>query len=157
MTDAILNYKPEQFMFDITFDPDTEDIQSDEGLVSSAYISIYTDGKAELDDDIPDGTDFRRGWWADLVANPFNDRIGSRLWLIDREKNTSDVINDARQYCEEALAWMTDENPIASKVVVDAQALNRRTLLIQIAIYRTDGTVVNLEFEHVWRDYINAA
>ena len=61
---------------------------ADDGDLDAALInSLFTDRRAEPDDPLPAGVESRRGWWGDTLAiADGNDRIGSRLWLISREK-----------------------------------------------------------------------
>lgn len=90
---------------------------SDEGLETAVVISLFTDRQAESTDEIPDGTDDRRGWWGDAFADEEGDRIGSRLWLLRDAKGTQQALNDAKLYAEEALRWMLDDG-VAKSVTV---------------------------------------
>ena len=56
-------------------------LRAERGLRSAVLISLFTDRRAEPGD-VPEGED-PRGWWADVLGEE-GDRIGSRLWLIDR-------------------------------------------------------------------------
>ncbi|WP_324606427.1 phage GP46 family protein [Xenorhabdus nematophila] len=70
----------------------------------------FTDRRALDSDELPAGagTD-RRGWWGDT----FNTRsIGSRLWLLAREKQLSAVLHRAKAYADEALAWLIDDGHV---------------------------------------------
>jgi phage gp46-like protein len=78
-------------------------LTSGNDMHTAVLISLFTDGLARADDPY-EGTD-RRGWWSDLD----NDKpIGSRLWLLRREKLTV-TLPCAEQYAEEALAWMKND------------------------------------------------
>lgn len=61
-------------------------LTSDNDMHTAVLISLFTDGLARADDPY-EGTD-RRGWWGDLGNEK---TIGSRLWLLRREKLTRDV------------------------------------------------------------------
>jgi phage gp46-like protein len=75
------------------------DLASDHGLTTAVLLSLFTDRRAEDDDTPPSGDDSdRRGWWADEFAEVEGDKIGSRLWLLDRSKRTADVALRAEQY-----------------------------------------------------------
>ena len=98
------------------------DLAPDDGLETAVILSLFTDRRARPDDPLPDGSD-RRGWWADAYprasARAGQDPIGSRLWLLEREKDTREVVNRARDYAEEALQWLVDDG-IAERIEVMA-------------------------------------
>ena len=113
--------------FDITLDG--PDLGAEHGLRTAVLISLFTDRRAEADDVIPDGTTNRRGWWADPA-------LGSRLWLLGREKQTAEVLNRARDYAEEALQWLIDEG-IAQEVAVTCTWGEQHTRLLAIRVVIT--------------------
>ncbi|WP_213977480.1 phage GP46 family protein, partial [Serratia marcescens] len=61
------------------------DLINGDDLQTAMIISLFTDRVARDDDDI-DGED-RRGWWGDMGEDH---NIGSRLWLLRRQKLTQD-------------------------------------------------------------------
>ena len=77
---------------------------TDEGLGTAAFISLFTDRRAGADDGLPPAD--RRGWVGDALATTAGDRIGSRLWLLKREKQTEETRARAEEYAREALEWM---------------------------------------------------
>ncbi len=97
----------------------------EDGLNTAVLISLLTDRRAEPDDRLPTddgrtsiiGAD-RRGWAGDALDTDY--RIGSRLWLLVREKQTEETRRRAESYCREALQWMIDDG-IASAIAIDAQ------------------------------------
>jgi len=124
------------------------DLATDAGLMTATILSFFTDRRALPEDVLPDGTSDRRGWWADA----YNDRpYGSRLWLLHREKEQDEVLRRAKEYAEEALAWMVEDG-VAAAVEVEAEHLRRGTLLIRSAIIRGDGGVLERNYEYVWRN-----
>jgi len=90
------------------------DVVRDESLRGAIIVSLFTDAE---DADLTTGE--RRGWWADALNADPTDRIGSKLWLLRREKETSQVLNSAKTYAEDALAWMLADG-VCSQVVVSA-------------------------------------
>lgn len=123
------------------------DLAGDDGLETAVVISLFTDRRAEADDTIPDGSGDRRGWWGDGWSETEGDRIGSRLWLLAREKELPVVARRAEEYAEEALAWLLAEG-VARAVRVTAEQVRRGVLGLTIVIERPDGTA----WERVW-DY----
>ena len=119
------------------------DLVRDDGLRTAIIISLLTDRRADDDDIIPDGSNNRRGFF-------LNPTLGSKLWLLSREKNLPVVINRARQYVREALAWLTDLR-IAQKLDITVESVNQETLGIQIQIHRPQGDEVDFRFDYLWQ------
>jgi phage gp46-like protein len=117
-------------------------LATESGLKSAVIVSLYTDRRADADDAIPDGTDDRRGWWAEP-------QIGSRLWLLAREKETADVLARAQEYAREALAWLVEDGAAAA-VEVSAAWVRRGVLGLTVTIRLADRTqfadVFNVDF-----------
>lgn len=116
-------------------------------LQTAIILSLFTDRLAESDDTIPDESQDRRGWWADTLSGETNDKIGSRLWLLSREKQTTNVLRRAEEYAYEALGWLIEDG-IASSVTVTATNPRRGWLKLDIAIDKPDGDSVN--FDYLW-------
>ena len=79
----------------------------DKGLGTCVFISLFTDRRAGDDDGLVPAE--RRGWVGDALADVEGDRIGSRLWLLAREKQTEETRARAEEYTREALEWMVDD------------------------------------------------
>jgi len=98
------------------------DLALEQGLYSAVLISLFTDARAADDDILPNILDDnRRGWWGDLV-NPLvkNDKIGSRLWLLERSKTLPEVLVQAKEYIKESLQWLVEDG-LASKIEVETE------------------------------------
>lgn len=136
------------------------DLVREDGLETAVLMSIYTDRQANVDDEIPDGTDNRRGWWADIVNNTNDDKIGSRLWLLDRSKTDDQTIADAQFYIEECLQWMIDDGVCQDINVIveryDIEGSSSR-LGFQVSILQSDGTTKALKFNDLWTAQMEAA
>lgn len=100
------------------------DLVTDDSLLTAVLISLGTDRLAAPADTIPDGSDDRRGWWADYLDSSL---IGSRFWLLARSKNTPETLAAARDYDIEALQWLIDDGAW-SAVEVLVSASGRETL-----------------------------
>ncbi|MDE2104746.1 MAG: phage GP46 family protein [Patescibacteria group bacterium] len=121
-------------------------LQSGNDLETAVLLSLFTDRLANPDDEIPDGTSDRRGWWGDLAeASP----IGSRLWLLDRAKLTQETAARARDYALEALQWLIDDGVVAS-VDVATQITFPAMLGLQVVLRRQDGTRLALNYSWAW-------
>jgi phage gp46-like protein len=146
MTDLALTWDREAYRADLSVV--RGDLAIDEGLHTAVIISLLTDRLAELDDFIPDGTTDRRGWWGDLVIDELAtpDLIGSRLWLLAREKQIPETARRAEHYAREALQWMLEDDVAAR---IDALASFPRLGWIQLAITIWQGNGA-MTFNVMW-------
>ncbi|WP_413722701.1 phage GP46 family protein [Sodalis sp. RH24] len=114
-------------------------------LTRAVVISLFTWRRALPDDVVEEPV----GWWGDSYPTVQNDRIGSRLYLLRRAKLTNQTAILAKGYVIEALQWMTDDGAAARvDVVTERQGLDR--LAVGIAIFKSDGTRHNLNFDDIW-------
>ena len=120
------------------------DLQQGNDLETAIYISLFTDRLARDDDQI-DGTD-RRGWWADTGADY---PIGSRLWLLRRQKLTTAVAGKAEDHCREALQWLLDDS-VVSSITVQSRLVYPRTLLLGIRYQEPGKAAQNVKYSWVW-------
>lgn len=115
-------------------------------LPRAVIISLFSWRRAETDDNAP----LPMGWWGDTYPTVTGDRIGSRLWLLGREKITNDMLNRARSYATEALQWMLDDG-VAARVDVDSVRSGMNDASLTIVIYQRDGSTWNMQFNNYWR------
>lgn len=120
------------------------DLAKEDGLRTAVIVSLFSDRRAEADDEIPDGSDDRRGWWFGT--------IGSRLWLLARAKEMPDTLARARAYAIEALQWLIDDG-VATAVEVTAEWAQRGVLALHVAITLADRN----RFEDVFNYSLEAA
>jgi phage gp46-like protein len=117
--------------------------------MTAVLLSLFTDRRAETDDVPPSGDNRdRRGWWGDQFATIEGDRIGSRLWLLDRSKRINDTVLRAKEYVLEALAWMLEDRVVASIDVTVETSGN--ALLIAGELQRPGRDPVSFRFAHAW-------
>ena len=123
-------------------------LDSHEPLVRAVIISLFTWRRANADDPLPG--DQRMGWWGDSFPAADNDRIGSRLWLLSRSKLTATTVAKAKEYAEEALAWLVADG-VAARVEVEASRVGASGLGLACRIYRDDGKLsADVRFSDVW-------
>lgn len=116
------------------------DLLREDDLETAVILSLLLDARARDDDALPDGSGDRRGWWADSAAPAADgDRTGSRLWLLSREKTLPEVLRRARDYAEEALAWLLEDGA-AKNVSVHAAMPRRGLLALTVVITLPDGS-----------------
>lgn len=125
------------------------DLASDRGLVTAMILSLFTDRRAEDDDNPPSGNvDDRRGWWADQFAAVEGDKIGSRLWLLDRSKLNNEAVLRAKEYVLEAWQWMLEDRVVESIDVTVERLANG--LIFAGELQRPSGDRVSFRFAHAW-------
>lgn len=126
------------------------DVSSFEGdeLAQAVLISLFSWRRSEDDDGVP--SPHRQGWWGDTFAQVRGDRIGSRLWLLQREKVTPSVLRRAEGYAQEALQWLIDDQ-IAAAVSVRAErgAMDRMDLLVELT-KPGDTQKFSARFNDIW-------
>ena len=114
-------------------------LEGDDGLTTAVLVSLFTDARAGADDRLPDpATANPRGWWGDALAWIDSDRIGSRLWLLSREKQVRETLRRAEEYAREALAWMLTDGA-ARTVAVSARWVGVGVLILDITITAPAG------------------
>ncbi len=143
MSDIALEW--DQTLGAADFGIEEDDLVSDGGLETAVLLSLFTDRQLDPGEVLPDGETDRRGWWADTAT----DRIGSRLWLLARSKDTPQVRALAEQYAREALAWMIEDRVCD---VIDVRAVIPRVgiLGLEITIHRPTSDPVKFRFNHTW-------
>jgi phage gp46-like protein len=119
-------------------------------LETAVILSLFTDSQADADDVLPDRSRDRRGWWGDAGAPV---PLGSRLWLLSREKTTPATRLRAIQYANDALAWMIEDG-VADQLDVDAAyAAGTPTRLdLTITIIREGETLFSRRFDPFWQE-----
>lgn len=147
--DLALTYNPAIQAFDLSLAG--TDLAGDDTLASAVLVSLLADRLAEPYE-VEAGQD-RRGWWADTFADNGH-KTGSRLWLLEREKQLPAVVVRCKQYCEEALAWLIEDG-LASAITVTVFTPRMGWLVAMIA-FQVNGQSRRFRFEfdqakQLWR------
>lgn len=119
-------------------------------LQTAIILSLFTDRLARRDDTY-DGSD-RRGWWGDSDSEF---QLGSRLWLIRREKLTTRVAIKAEEYAKEALNWLKNDG-VVSEILIAAQIVLPNRLNLIIRYLPPDGDWQESAFFWIWEQINNA-
>jgi phage gp46-like protein len=122
------------------------DLVVSDDLETAILISLFTDRRAPADVELPAGED-RRGWWGDSYPDREGDELGSLLWLLDREKETQEVLERTRIYAREALRWLIEDG-VATEVDVQASIPAPGTRLLQVTITQPNGQQSTLRFPY---------
>lgn len=120
-------------------------LRSDQDLGTAVMLSLFSDRTCEPDDVPPDGGG-RRGWWGDAFRTY---PLGSRLWLLSREKESEQTRLRAESYGREALRWMIREE-IASATEVSAAWTAPGRLELDVVIVSPPGTRIGWRFAIAW-------
>lgn len=147
--DAALAFDPATLSADLSITDGQ--IATDADLETAVILSLFCDRRAEADDDVDGNPADRRGWWADAYAAIDGDAYGSRLWLLARAKQTNATLIRAREYVEEALAWMIEDG-VATTVTATTWWVRQGLLGIAIEITRPTGDAINYRFEKAWQN-----
>lgn len=108
--------------------------------VTPMLINLGSDRRAEPDDVLPDtvtegsiaaGLNPRRGWVGDALTQG-GERVGSRLWLLEREKQTGDVLLRAQRYAEQSLAWLAAREGVDVSVAASWPTRTAMRMEVQI-------------------------
>lgn len=135
--DMMLNGKP----------ADISDFEADE-LAAAVLISLFSWRKSNPDDGVRAPN--RQGWWGDTFAQTAGDRIGSRLWLLQRQKVLSTTLRRAEAYANESLQWLIDDAVVA-RIEVSAERSGVDQIALLVTCYRPDDTqALQARFQNVW-------
>lgn len=105
------------------------DLATDNSLTTSVVLSLMLDAYVQ-------GQSDHRGWWADALSEV---PVGSKLWLLKREKQTANVLAAAQNYAEDALEWMLRDG-LCHQVQVAASWQGRGRLLLNVSMTLPDGS-----------------
>lgn len=121
------------------------DLKADNGLETAALISLFTD-KRIIESQLPLNTDNKKGWWADLISEPIEDEIGSRLWVIETNgKVNADAVIDMKIFIQEAFQWAIDDG-LAKSVIASSERIENNRIEGSVNILRPDGQNIPLKF-----------
>ncbi len=130
------------------------DFATDSGLENAVLLSLFLDARADDDDELPDLETDRRGWWGDeFFGGEDEDHIGSKLWLIAREKQTDDILELANRFSEESLQWMIDDG-VTDRVTVTS-TFGENSINLKVEIAKPDDEDVIFEFSLNWESLAN--
>lgn len=138
--------KNEGLAFDIALESGS--ISSGTDLRTSIILSLFCDRRAADDDTLPDVSGSRRGWWGDALQPR---AIGSRLWLLAREKQLGEVVNRAREYARESVAWLLEDG-IVDDLEVDAEIVAFGVLGFSVRVFKPFSKPETYRFNYLWQD-----
>ncbi len=120
-------------------------------LVTAVYASLFTWARANDDDELPNFSDDRKGWWGDSYPVVEGFKIGSRLWLLARRVITAETLALAKQYAEESLEWMV-EDKVAREVIVQVGRDGPNRVNMLVTIVQPDGNAIEVRYIDLWAE-----
>jgi len=137
---------------DLSYDIDFQgiDFVIDEGLETSMIVSLFTDRRVEQEE-LPATETGKRGFWGDTLEDT---ETGSKLWLLDREKQTNNNLRRARDFTSQALQIYLDEN-VAREINVDTSYPRISFLRIDVEFIKPTGEEVFFRFDKNWEAEFN--
>ncbi len=155
MSDLLSAFNSPNHLIDLSMD--AGDLALNEGLQTSVILSLFTDRRALKTDEIPDGTTNRRGWFGDLLEPVEGDKWGSRLWLLHRQKVTTETMRLAEEYAQESLSWLI-EDKITEAIDITAFEVHPRipgrgsVLGLEVVLHRPSTPAVTYKFNKLWEE-----
>lgn len=115
------------------------DLEQDEGLETAVILSLFTNRRV-TDEELPDGTTNKQGYWGDKYAQVNGDKMGSRLWTLERSKRLTETLRRAEDFAKEALQWLIEDGVATS---IEASAVfapgTTNAWILDIQIQRPPG------------------
>lgn len=139
MTDIAIHWSNQLLRGDWQLAPDGS-LATGNDMETAVLLSLFSDRTALPGDSPPDGGAVR-GWWSDAY---FRFPLGSRLWLLWREKQLESVRRRVEEYARESLQWLVTCGA-AKSAICNARWLQRGWIELDIVIVAPGGE------RRVWR------
>ncbi|BBV67855.1 phage protein [Klebsiella sp. STW0522-44] len=135
---------------DITIQHDG--LSLDDGLVTLVLICLFTDARADADDEIPDGSGDPRGWPGDTFSDaPW----GSKIWLLEREKLTEAIRQRVEDYARLSMQPLL-RTGYARTVEVTATVVPPDRIDFIVTLTRPDKSLLTIQLSKRWEATSNA-
>jgi phage gp46-like protein len=146
--DIAMSFIPSRTELSTDINMDGSDLKSEKDLETAIILSLFSDRRANPDDILED--EDRRGWWGDTFAEVKNDKFGSRLWLLRRQKITFSVLTRAKQYVNESLKWLVEDKIVKSiNAIVEVVGERPNGVLgIRVEAIKSNGVIK--KYDYVW-------
>lgn len=114
-----------------------------DSLSRAIVISLFSWKRAD-ENDIYDKELGKQGWWGDSLNN---DKIGSKLWQLLRNKITSETIFQAEEMVFDALKWLIDDG-ICTDISVSVERDNDTPDRLNVSIIlEQSGKQINYQIK----------
>lgn len=138
---------------------DNGQLDETQALATAVIVALGTDRLATQEDVLPDpdSTD-RRGWWADTDADIWGAwPIGSRLWLLRREKITGpdamqgSLLRRIEFIVREAIQPFLDIK-VASQMDLAVRQISKQRIDVLLRLFRGPELAIELRYQVLWDD-----
>lgn len=132
------------------------DVDRDGGFETAVLITLLTDKRADEEDSLPDDGGYKGGWWGDSVPVVPDYRMGTKLWLLQRSKTTTDIPARAEEYLKEGFQWLIDDG-IVESFEVSAERLDvgvSSILSLSLSFKKSSEQTVSYKFYFNWQEQI---
>lgn len=114
-----------------------------DSLSRAIVISLFSWKRAD-ENDIYDKELGKQGWWGDSLND---DKIGSKLWQLLRNKITSETIFQAEEMVFDALKWLIDDG-ICTDISVSVERDNDTPDRLNVSIIlEQSGKQINYQIK----------
>lgn len=149
MNDIKLRIDNESYGSTIDFSVVNKDLELEAGLKTAVIVSLFTDKRiSPLEAWTADAS--LRGWYGDALNEIEGDLWGSKLWLLDRGKQTQETLTLAEEYTKDALAWMIEDG-VAASIECEPSFSASGFILLKITITKPDGASLDYTFDYAWQ------
>lgn len=146
MSDIALEYNQAIKEYDISIL--NGDLKQSDDLESAVIVSLFTWRRASADE-VPENAP-RYGWFGDKIDPDSTDSTGSKLYLLKREKITEQSMMRAKEYIEQALAWMITDN-VASEISATVSRNEKDISWVDAVVVITRGdSARTMKFNDLW-------
>lgn len=144
--DLMLKYDYVNNRYDIKFNH--SDYERDEGLYTSVILSLFCNAYVTDDELETLSQRVNSGFWGDQISQYEGDIYGSKLWLLERAKLTSDIIETTKIYIYESLEWMITDG-VAEDIVVNVELVDKK-VYAEIMIIKGNNKTEKFKFQDLW-------
>lgn len=131
------------------FSVTANDLVREFGWETAVIISLFSKRRIADSDELPTGVTERGGWWADEFAKVPGDKIGSRLWLLERAPRSQNTLDLVEEYSSEGLEWFVEDGA-ATSVSCVASFLGTQGWALDVQIFRPQSDPVLFRFDDTW-------
>lgn len=131
------------------------DVDRDLGFETAVLITLGTDKYADDEDELPDDSGYRGGWWGDSIPVVADYKMGTKLWLLQRAKTEAEIPAIAKEYLIDGFKWMKDDG-IVSDVIVNIERRRdlKTTLAFTLSFIKPEGKTIFYKFFYNWEAQI---
>ena len=115
---------------------DVNDAETVEGFETAIIVSIFTNARA--DESEKSEPINRGGWWGNALS-PSGYELGSRNWLLEREKITNQTTRDFQRYTTRCLKWLLNQKVINALNVGVKPDIKKQKYIIGVLLSGRNG------------------